>query len=144
MGNSKKVKTTLFAIFLFSVISLVSAQVPDSLIYKSLDPYYFHLNYLKEEKALLIDVREPFEFRGKRLKGAVNIPSSGNLEFAADTIGKDYALFFYCTTDYRSKRVAVKFYDYGFRKIYNLEGGIVGWRKEGNPLVRKRMKKYNR
>lgn len=132
-------RALVITILLFAVISRVSAQVPDSLKYKSLDPYYFHLNYLKEDKALLIDVREPFEFRGKRLKDAVNIPSSGNLEFAADTIGKDYALFFYCTTDYRSKRVAAKFYDYGFRKIYNLEGGIAGWRKEGNPVERKRV-----
>ena len=124
-------KTSIIAILLIAVTTRISAQVPDSLKYKSLDPYYFHLNYLKEEKALLIDVREPFEFRGKRLKDAVNIPSSGNLEFAADTIGKDYAVFFYCTTDYRSKRVAVKFYEYGFRKIYNLEGGIAAWRKEG-------------
>ena len=132
-------KTTLFTILLFAAFSRTSAQVPDSLKYKSLDPYYFHLNYLKEEKAILIDVREPFEFRGKRLKDAVNIPASGNLEFAADTISKEFALFFYCTTDYRSKRVAVKFYDYGFRKIYNLEGGIVAWRKEGMGVERRRV-----
>jgi len=134
-------RASIITILLFAVISRVSGQVPDTSKYKSLDPYYFHLNYLKEEKAILIDVREPFEFRGKRLKDAVNIPSSGNLEFAADTIGKDYALFFYCTTDYRSKRVAVKFYDYGFRKIYNLEGGIAAWRKEGMGVVRKRVKR---
>jgi rhodanese-related sulfurtransferase len=134
------VKTTLFTILLFAAFSRTSAQVTDSLKYKSLDPYYFHLNYLKEEKAILIDVREPFEFRGKRLKDAVNIPASGNLEFAADTINKEFALFFYCTTDYRSKRVAVKFYDYGFRKIYNLEGGIVAWRKEGMGVSRRRVR----
>jgi len=43
----------------------IFAQVPDSQKFKSLDPYYFHLNYLKEERALIIDVREPFEFRGR-------------------------------------------------------------------------------
>lgn len=134
-------KTSIIAILLIATTALISAQVPDSLKYKSLDPYYFHLNYLKEDKALLIDVREPFEFRGKRLKDAVNIPSSGNLEFAADTIGKDYAVFFYCTTDYRSKRVAAKFYEYGFRKIYNLEGGMAAWRRDGNSVERKRIRK---
>jgi rhodanese-related sulfurtransferase len=132
-------KTSKLAILLIVVTGQIFAQVPDSQKFKSLDPYYFHLNYLKEERALIIDVREPFEFRGKRLKDAVNIPASGNLEFAADTIDKDYALFFYCTTDYRSKRVAVKFYDYGFRKIYNLEGGIAAWRKEGMVTERKRV-----
>jgi rhodanese-related sulfurtransferase len=134
-------RASIITILLFAVLSRVYAQVPDSLKYKSLDPYYFHLNYLKEDKALIVDVREPFEFRGKRLKDAVNIPSSGNMEFAADTISKDYALFFYCTTGYRSKKVAGKFYDYGFRKLYNLEGGIVAWRKEGMTIVKKRVKR---
>jgi len=118
----------------------VSGQVPDSVKFQSLTPYYFQLEYLKEDPALLIDVREFFEFRGKRLKDAVNVPSSGNLEFSADTLNKDCALFLYCTTDYRSKRVARFFYDQGFRKLYSLEGGIVAWRKEGMPVVRKKVR----
>jgi rhodanese-related sulfurtransferase len=135
------VKTTLFTILLFAVLSRVSGQVPDSLKFKSLDPYYFHLNYLKEEKALLIDVREFFEYRKSRINGAVNIPSSGNIEIAADTIDKELHLFFYCTSGFRSKRVAIKFYDYGFRNLYNLEGGIAGWRKEGMAVSRKRIRR---
>jgi rhodanese-related sulfurtransferase len=89
----------------------------------------------------LIDVRESFEFRGKRIRDAINIPSSGNLEFATDTIDKNFYLFFYCTTDYRSRRVAEFFYDKGFRKVYNLEGGIVAWRKDGFPVVKNGRKK---
>ena len=132
---------TILTIFLSIITTLGFAQFPDTLKYKSLDPYYFHLNYLKEEKAIIVDVREHFEYRGKRLEGAVNIPSSGNLEFAADTIGKDYALFFYCTTGYRSKRVAAYFVEKGFQKVYSLEGGIVAWRKEGMEVTKKRERK---
>jgi len=132
-------RTSVITILLFAVVSRVSAQVPDTLKYKSLDPYYFHLNYLKDEKALLIDVRENFEYRKSRINGAINVPSSGNIEFAADTINKELHLYFYCTTGFRSKRVAIKFYDYGFRNLYNLEGGIAGWRKEGNVVERKRV-----
>jgi len=119
----------------------LTAQVPDSLKYKSLDPYYFHLNYLKEDKALLIDVREFFEYKKSRIRDAVNIPSSGKTEVAADTISKNCHLFFYCTTDYRSKRVALKFYDLGFTHIYNLEGGLREWEKEGMVVDKKKMKK---
>jgi len=131
----------IIATLLFSLTTLVSGQVPDSLKYKSLDPYYFHLNFLKEENALLVDVREFFEYKKSRLKDAVNIPSSGNLEFAADTIDKKLHIFFYCTTGFRSKRVALKFYDYGFRNLYNLEGGISAWRKEGMVVEKKRIKR---
>jgi rhodanese-related sulfurtransferase len=117
------------------------SQSPDSVKFRSLEPYDFHLQYLKEEPAMLIDVREFFEYRGRRIKGAVNIPSSGNLDFAADTLDKNLALFLYCTTDYRSLRVADKFRDKEFRMIYNLEGGIVAWKKDGFPVDRKKVRR---
>ena len=128
-------------VFFLVVCSSVAAQVPDSVKYESLDPYYFHLDYLKTDPALLVDVREFFEFRRSRIKDAVNIPSSGNLEKSYDTISKNCALFLYCTSDYRSERVAKKLYDIGFRKLYSLEGGIVAWRKDGFTVVRKKVKR---
>jgi rhodanese-related sulfurtransferase len=87
---------------------------------------------------LLVDVREVFEYKGKRIRDAVNIPSSGNLDFASDTIDKEYALFFYCTTDYRSNKVARFFYDKGFRKLYSLDGGIARWKKEGMEVEKRK------
>jgi thioredoxin 1 len=132
--------SAIIALLLFSYCYL-TAQVPDSVKYKSLDPYYFHLDYLKTDTALLVDVREFFEFRRLRIKDAVNIPSSGNLEKSYDTIDKDCALFLYCTTDYRSERVARRLYDIGFRKLYSLEGGIVAWKRDGFTVVRKKVKR---
>ena len=120
---------------------ILYCQSPNLPKYQSLEPYDFHLQYLKHDSALLIDVRESFEFRGKRIRDAINIASSGNLDFTADTLDKNFALFLYCTTDYRSKHVAEYFFDKGFRKVYNLEGGIVAWRKDGFPVERKRRKK---
>jgi rhodanese-related sulfurtransferase len=121
--------------------SALRAQVPDSLKFKSLLPNDFHLAYLKTDKAILIDVREFFEYKKSRLRDAVNIPSSGNLDSAADKINKESTLFFYCTSGFRSKRVAGKFYDMGFRKLYSLEGGITAWNKEDLPVDRKRRKR---
>ena len=117
------------------------AQTVDSVKYQSLEPYDFHLQYLRQDPALLIDVREFFEFRRNRIKDAVNIPSYGNPEFSADTIDKNTALFFYCSTDFRSKRVAELFYDKGFRKLYNLDGGIVAWKKDGFPVEKGKIKR---
>jgi len=121
--------------------SALSAQVPDSLKFKSLLPYDFHLAYLKADKAILIDVREFFEYKKSRLKDAINIPSSANLDFAADSLNKESALFLYCTSGFRSKHVAGKFYDKGFRKLYSLDGGITAWKKEDMPIDRKRFRK---
>lgn len=127
--------------FMLLIAAAAGAQDDSTLTYISLEPYDFHLQYLREDKALMVDVREFFEFRGKRITDAVNIPSSGNLEFAGDTLSKDLALFLYCTTGYRSIRVAEKFAAMGFRKVYNLKGGIVQWRKDGFPLQRTRVRR---
>ena len=132
---------SLILLFILLMFSQLSGQVPDSVKFKSLTPHYFHLQYLKEDSALMIDVREFFEYRVSRIRDAVNIPSSRNLEFSVDTIDKNFALFLYCTTDYRSIRVARFFCDQGFRKVYSLEGGIVAWKKEGFPVEKKRVRR---
>jgi thioredoxin 1 len=133
-------KTFLGSIFLLIFFATAYSQKIDTVKYQSLEPYDFHLEYLKADTAMLVDVREPFEFRGRRIKDAVNMPSSGDLDFAADTIDKNYAMFFYCTTDYRSKRVAEIFVEKGFTKVYSLDGGIVAWKKDGFPVIRRKRK----
>jgi rhodanese-related sulfurtransferase len=131
----------LLTLLLLLVSAAAAAQNDSTNSYISLEPYDFHLQYLREDTALMIDVREFFEFRGKRIADAVNIPSSGNLDFAGDTLSKDLALFLYCTTDYRSIRVAEKFGTMGFRKVYNLKGGIVQWRKDGFPVQKTKVRR---
>jgi rhodanese-related sulfurtransferase len=133
-------KTFLGSIFLLIFFATAYSQKGDTVKYQSLEPYDFHLEYLKADTAMLVDVREPFEFRGRRIKDAVNMPSSGDLDFAADTIDKNYAMFFYCTTDYRSKRIAEIFVEKGFTKVYSLDGGIVAWKKNGFPVIRRKRK----
>lgn len=134
-------KRTYLVLFLIMVSLFLSAQSGDSLKYHSLDPYDFHLAYLRADSAMMIDVRERFEFRGKKIRDAVNMPSTGNLEYVADTLSRNYSLFFYCTTDYRSEKVAGYFSDRGFKNVYNLQGGIVAWRKEGFPVTRQNRKR---
>lgn len=129
---------------LFSVCIETAGQTADSVKYINLEPYDFHLNWLKDNNAMLIDVREYFEYKRSRIRDAVNIPSSGNLDFASDTLNKDLALFLYCTTDYRSIRVARVFAEKGFRKVYNLTGGIRAWREDGFPVERKKLGRRDR
>jgi len=130
---------SIIGTFLLIICGIVNGQTPDSLKYISLRPGEFQATYLKNSQAILIDVREFFEYRKSRLKNALNIPSSGNLELAADTLDKECVLFFYCTSGFRSKRVAKFFYDKGFHKLYSLEGGIKAWKKEGMAVEKKRV-----
>jgi rhodanese-related sulfurtransferase len=130
-----------FVLF-FPAIS--GGQVPDSLKYRSLPPQEFLSACQKSEHSLLIDVREFFEYRKSRIKDAINIPSMGNLDVPADTIDKKNDLFFYCTSGFRSKRVAKAFFDKGFSRCYSLEGGIVAWRKEKLPVDKKRLMAHDK
>jgi rhodanese-related sulfurtransferase len=131
---------SVIILYLLSFYGSITAQVQDSVKFKSLPPKDFQMTYMNEDKALLVDVREYFEYRSSRLKDAVNIPSSGNLEFSSDTINKELALFLYCTSGFRSKKVAKFLCEKGFTKVYSLDGGIVAWKKEGMPVVRKKIR----
>jgi rhodanese-related sulfurtransferase len=133
------------ALYLISFFSLflipLRAQEADTTKFKSLEPPEFREAMKDSPNHLLIDVREFFEYKKSRIKGAVNIPSSGNLEFSVDTIDRSKGLFLYCTSGFRSKRVAKYFVEKGFSDVYSLDGGITGWRKEGYPLEKKRLKR---
>gem|GEM_PF-242469 len=137
-----KMKIISFSgIFLIFFCSSLYGQADTSSKFISLDPYYFHLEYLKRDSSLILDVREPFEFRGKRLKGAINTPSSRDMKALTDTLDRHYSLFLYCTTGYRSKRAAEKLYEIGFRNLFNLEGGLAEWKKEEMPVIKGKVKK---
>jgi rhodanese-related sulfurtransferase len=126
---------------LLVLCNISTSQVPDSLKYISIGPAAFQKAYQSDSNAILIDVREFFEYRKSRIDHAVNIPSSGNLDIPADTLNKESTLLFYCCSGFRSKRVAKHFYDKGFLKLYSLEGGINAWKKEGFAVNRKKIKK---
>lgn len=131
---------SFFLLFYIGTLLQLEGQVPDSVKYQSLGPRDFQTLYLKTDSSILIDVREPFEFKGNRIKGAINIPASGNLDNVTDTLNKEFNLFLYCTSGFRSSNAAEKLYDKGFQKIYNLEGGITAWRKNRMPVVKGRIR----
>jgi len=126
----------LSGILLAIICSSLHGQSDTSSKYISLDPYYFHLEYLKRDPSIILDVREPFEFRGKRIREAENIPSAREMNALTDTLPGDCSIFLYCTTGYRSKRAAENLYEKGFRNLFNLEGGLAAWKKEDMPVVK--------
>ena len=135
-------KTRLIVFVAFLILSnVITGQVPDSVKFISLRPADFQKALQNDDRAVLIDVREFFEYRKSRLHDAVNIPSSGNHEISADTLKKESSLFLYCTSGFRSKRVAKYFHDKGFLKLYSLDGGIVQWKKMGFPVDRRKIRR---
>jgi rhodanese-related sulfurtransferase len=129
----------LLSTVVFIVISLsLSAQPTDTVQFTSVGPEDFLTLIRFEEKAVIIDVRMPFEFRKERIENSVNIPMSKTEKRISDVAGIESVILLYCTTDYRSIRIASRYYDLGYRKIYSLEGGIEAWKRKGLPVIKKR------
>ena len=88
----------LSLLMLTAIITPLAGQEADTAKYVSLDPYYFHLEYLKDDSSLMLDVRMPFEFRGKRIRDAVNIPTSQEMETFTDTLSRSHSFLSIATT----------------------------------------------
>lgn len=128
----------LLQAFVFFVITFpLSAQTTDSIKFLSVGPEDFLTLIRFEEKAVIIDVRMPVEFRRERIENSINIPVSKTEKKITAVADSGSVLLLYCTTDYRSTRIASKYYDLGYQKVYNLEGGIEAWKRKGLPVVGK-------
>ncbi|WP_457568103.1 rhodanese-like domain-containing protein [Desulfurobacterium sp.] len=85
---------------------------------------------------LVIDVRTPEEFAAGHIKGAKNIDF-----MSRDFFGKIKKLnrnkpYIICSRDGRTGRVAAKVMESeGFKKLYNLDGGIISWAEKNYPVV---------
>jgi len=100
------------------------------------------VNDLKQElqNVVLIDVREPEEFSSGYVKAKeiLTIPR-GKLEFVAlDKIGKKYGfeqkIVLYCLKGPRGALATMQLQKLGFKNVYNLDGGLLEWLKQGNTI----------
>src|SRR5574341_527942 len=89
------------------------------------------------ERVVVIDVRDPDEFRDGHIEGSANI-SRGFLEFRIGTAVTDPAtpIVLYCQTGLRSVLAAQALKELGYGTVINLQGGYQKWVQSGLPVVR--------
>ncbi|MEY3010682.1 MAG: hypothetical protein RLZZ314_1324 [Bacteroidota bacterium] len=87
--------------------------------------------------ALLLDVRTPEEWAEGHLAGAAHKDYWGDAGFddAMNSIPRNRPVLVYCAGGGRSALTAKELHDAGHMEVYNLETGIAGWIKEGQPVV---------
>ena len=94
---------------------------------------------MKELKALdtvqFIDVRTLKEFRNEHIQGAQNLVYDDDFKDKIDQLDKSKPVAVYCRTGRRSKECSKILSDSGFKKIYELDGGITKWKHEDFPTV---------
>lgn len=88
-------------------------------------------------KGLLLDVRTPEEYAEGHLEGCTLIDfNSPGFQAEIAKLDRNQPVYLYCRSGGRSGRAADMMTDMGFKEVYNLEGGIMAWQREGKAVVK--------
>jgi len=95
---------------------------------------------------LLLDVREPDEFRDGHIPGAINIPR-GLLEFKLSSDPelekRDQKVVVYCKTSGRAALAARALKEMGYLHIFSIEGGFDAWQQAEKPVIKPTMPDFD-
>ena len=81
----------------------------------------------------LLDVRTLGEYTQKRIKGARLIPID-QLQRRINEVPKNRPVIVYCEVGERSALVGRYLDQIGYKSVYNLSQGIMGWQVRGYPI----------
>ena len=88
-----------------------------------------------ESGAVLVDVREPHEWRAGHARGAQHIPLA-QLPGSLDRLPREAPVYLICATGNRSKTAAAFLQKNGFSRPVNVRGGTAAWHRAGLPIDR--------
>ncbi len=86
------------------------------------------------DRLVLLDVREPNEWDIAHLDGATLIPVN-SVTARANELSTADEIVVYCKGGVRSARAVSQLRQLGFRKLWNLKGGINAWSEDVDPSV---------
>ncbi len=92
---------------------------------------------IEKSDPLILDVRTPNEYYGGHIENAKLIPLQ-QLEkrFSEIENYKDKNILIYCRSGNRSTVASEILIDNGFKRLYNLRDGILGWEKSGYKMMK--------
>ncbi|HVK58033.1 MAG TPA: rhodanese-like domain-containing protein [Candidatus Kapabacteria bacterium] len=84
---------------------------------------------------VVLDVRTREEYKAGHIPGSVLIDfNAGDFEQQVAKLDKDKTYLVHCAVGGRSARACKKMNLLGFKKLYNLEGGMGAWEKAGKQV----------
>jgi len=97
--------------------------------FENLSPEEFDKMLAEEKNAFLLDVRTKEEYKAYHIPGAKLIDiSSIHFKDEIGKLDKNKNLLVYCASGARSRSACNILKQAGFEKVYNLSGGICGWK----------------
>ncbi|MCM0081047.1 rhodanese-like domain-containing protein [Geomonas sp. Red32] len=91
----------------------------------------------RNPKIYVLDVRTPEEYRQAYLKGSHLIPL-GELERRVAEVPRQKPVLVYCSVGQRSLVAAQYLASHGYKEIYQISDGLIGWYRKGYPIERGR------
>ncbi len=90
-----------------------------------------------KEKATIVDVRTPEEYKEGHLKNSVLLTVDVIDPQSAQALpDKDQTLYVYCRTGHRSARAVAQLQQMGYAHVHSMDGGITAWGKAGFQIVK--------
>ena len=90
----------------------------------------------RNDRPLLLDVRQDWETKLCRLPNAVHIPIE-EIELRTDELNPEDDIVVYCHQGVRSAAVAEYLRSLGFKRVRNLTGGVDSWARTIDPGMRR-------
>ena len=90
----------------------------------------------RNDRPLLLDVRQDWETKLCRLPNAVHIPIE-EIELRVEELNPDDEIVVYCHQGVRSAAVAQWLRQLGFKSVRNLSGGLDAWARTVDPAMRR-------
>ena len=85
--------------------------------------------------ALVLDVREPFEYAEGHVEGSILVPLA-TVAARSGEFPKDVPVYVFCRSGNRSLEAAQTLVAAGFSDVRNVEGGILAWTAARLPVAR--------
>jgi len=94
--------------------------------------HYELQNAISDGSVTVVDVREPHEFAGGHIPGAINLPLS---RFRPDQIPEGKSTVLICQAGARSGAALRQAHAAGATHVRHYPGGMNGWRAHGGSVV---------
>jgi thioredoxin len=117
-----------------SFLILVACSSGQNQSKTNLSPAEFAKQISSNLDAPILDVRTSGEFAGGHIAKAVNLDWNGSdFEKGIAELDKKKTVFVYCLSGGRSGSAARMMREAGFTSVFELNGGMIRWRSEGQP-----------
>jgi len=120
--------------FFLAGFLLVSCSIGQGSSKTDLSPTEFSKQLSETENPTILDVRTPGEFGEGHIQNALNIDWNGSsFDTQVSKLDKNTTVFVYCLSGGRSSSAANQLRSNGFKKVFELDGGMMAWRSASLP-----------